>query len=352
MNSIKTNNWKKVELGFPILTIVILVIYTLFFNHQVELTTKFILKAVVLTVLFNTTHIGFTFTTVFFLPEARKWQKERFGTESFFKLAFLLNCVFWVLLLSYAMGVFDKGIEPELGFYILTFAGLVSLWHNFAQTMGLSLVYNHRAIAENDEPEINKNKIRRSGLFEKRFIICYFLIKGLFLFFIKSKFDIFREKSVVNSLLTGELLLMSWFIYATSNWRQSTEKRLFSLRYLTWPFLGYVYLAPLVIQAVHGIEYLIVQNKMVHNSSITAGTRNKLKYANVFWLGSFFILGIFEKGSIGGLLVKNGMFNSYLLTTLSALSFGLFMVHVALDSVLYRFSNQITKNTIGKLILK
>ena len=346
------------EVYFPLVLGILGLAYVTIFGFQVTGPISYIATAIVLTLFFNTTHIGFTFSTVWCLPEAHKWIELRFGNKNLFFLLLFTVSIFFIfaLLISFHFFSNNPNINSEAASSVMKVIAAASIWHNMAQSMGLSLAYNYKLKQSGLFESASADRIDSIAKIERRNAKIVYLFLVFFLFGgcdQLAKLLAISTLSIKILLFCVSQLIIFQILYLVKKSKEfgETDKFLFCMRYLIWPLTGFIRVGVYIFQAIHGFEYLFLNNKMGKNSSLVKNNRNHYKRVVFFFGALFFIFGVFEMDSIGSLMITEYNFNQRPIILVTSMSTGLFLVHLLWDRYFFRLRDQVGLKTAGKLIL-
>ena len=301
----------------------------------------------------NHIHVCFTFFLTFSIPEVRQWLAEKRPQAP--SLATLLAVFFVSIYLYWAIAVpYLRKTSPESAVVKASIIAviLVGTYHNFIQSLGLSLAYNR--IIENSNPEW-RTDVRRWEGDERRFAWALMAIalfrNGVLLFFQD-------QPGAVPMALRWSLAAMTFAacfaaIGSAARTPQSSDraKTIYSLRYLFIPLAPFSDFAYWGMLSCHGVEYLFVTLKIRENST---GARAQ-PWIRLALYGAIVIaflpLKIVHEEFIALENVGAFLSSNWVVTYLVPLTLVASYSHYFIDGFLFKFSNPRTRQMMAPLLL-
>lgn len=345
--TIFSSRLEKVNLFFPIVLLVILA-WELLSGHVYTNDQKKIALFSAKILFLNHVHIYFSFALILFVPEMRNWVREKNVENQFFLLRWLF--VFLAVFGLYWWGfrfIRQNSSDLTLLKFLLLLTTIVGLHHNYSQTLGLSLAYNHAAKTPALAPE--KALILRLVFLEKvllKLLMALHFTLMLAALLRPSSSTLFAIIKVAMPLLAIAAVVIGW-MYP----QEYRNKKLFMLRYVFFAFIPVSFTALIAVLAIHGVEYLCVFRKMVTTSVQKNHLSQKLMtIGTIGFVAVLTTVGIFGRSSRGlwykPLLPYDSELGLFLLAVATAAAF----LHYHVDAYMFRMSDPITRASTGALL--
>ena len=290
---------------------------------------------------FDTIHIFFTFVFLWSFPEGKKWiEQTRLATRKGF-WAFILFSVFVLTVCFSGFLIFFQTQFPDQTWvleFIFIFASVV---HRLFQTRGLAGLYEHELGPE--QAFQNLGNLRK---YLYRALIVMVIASAL----IRSPDDnshyvIHTSPTDIHFFLIGCMYLAIALIFWEASrdiktWRMSF-KAIFLFRLLLVPLSFFSLAALLSLGAIHGVEHVLLLNKLRRNSLI--GISSVKMYRRLLLIAS----------AAGALLTSAYVLFPPTFFGLIAASFiaGVAHAHFVCERFLFRMRNRETRDLIGPLIV-
>ncbi len=290
---------------------------------------------------FDTIHIFFTFVFLGSFPEGKQWiEQTRFANEKKF-WAFTLLSIFTMTVLSAAFYISFRTQFPSQTWIVQFVFVFASVIHRLFQARGLAGLYEHEV--ESDWSANNSGSMRK---YLYRALILMVIASAL----IRSPTDsthhvIHTHPSDIHFFMLGFMYLIVALIF----WEASRDRKtwsgsfkaIFLLRLLLVPLSFFSLAALLSLGAIHGIEYILLLNKLRRNSSIEADSKKTFQRL------------LLVTTSVGALLTSAYLFLTPTFFGLIAASLiaGVAHAHFVCERFLFRMRNQKTRDIIGPLVV-
>jgi hypothetical protein len=294
--------------------------------------------------LLNSLHTLLTFLFLWKIPEGRAWAKERFGAKPIFPLVGLF--VFFAALVAYGGGGLPVDSESRrwVALFIAVVALVVPVFHTVWQTMGLSLALGRSGTGLSAWEKLEK------VLFPSLFV---FSVLGLWLrfglplpFVVESQW--WNPQFEYSYIFAGAstLCVLGIFLAAFKK-PMPREQRQEKLLYLArLPLFVLVSITPyglIAINAVHGVEYIFVIDKML--------SKSEEKNTSSFWRWWLGLSVVFTFGVVPVYFADfyaDGL--NPVIHVLAGVSFACTYLHILLDRFLFRFREDSARRFIGPLL--
>ncbi len=213
---------------------------------------------------FDVTHHIFSFTTLFVLPEGRRFLKADLRQRR--SRYVLCIAVFFAFAAWKTVGLLKQPLPPIV--VDIGTAFVVFLWarHSLGQTFGISLLFNQAARKNGDE----QGRAQLATLEKKeRFLFQLFLFVGILSRFnsrahyLKTGYEIDTVVSIALGLIAFAILFLTFRIPGPAFLR----KKLFLTRLFFYPLVFWSPLAGLALGSMHGSEYLLLSASIAKRSS-------------------------------------------------------------------------------------
>lgn len=356
-NQIKTPILEKINLHAPVIflfIIVLLQISPINLNNFEQNMIYFLIGDILF---FNVTHIAFAYWQYLTLPEVRsvvlsKTKKEKIQISA---------TIFFVGLLPFLAIylVSTAKLSSELTEFIIVATLLLTQYlriqHIVYQHMGLSLLYNQkireqRHLSEEEDKELVKSeKVERISYHCLVFASYFYILINIykFMFPIELRTLLSKFQTPVEVCLVVFVLVIIVNSMRLKSLR-SSEKTYFLTRLLLYPLSGWM--APLAIRFFHGVEYMVITQRIQKNTKLNNNEVAKRKSMYVLLMCIVVIIGLlffrhypFDKFNMFKEREKH-------VAILAALSLSLGYVHFYLDRVMFKMRDLITRQEIGPLI--
>ena len=286
------------------------------------------------------------------IPEVRQWLTEKRSQAP--SLATLLGLFFISIYLYWAIAVpYLRKTSPDSAVIKTSIIAviLIGIYHNFIQSLGLSLAYNR--IIESSNPEL-RSDVRRWERDERRFawaLMAIALFRDGILLFFKD------QPGSVPMALRWSLTAMTFAacfatIGSAARTPQSSDraKTIYSLRYLFIPLAPLSDFAYWGMLSCHGVEYLFVTLKIRENS---IGARQPWIHLALYAaiIIAFLPLKIIHEEFIALENVGSFLSSNWAVTYLVPLTLVASYSHYIVDGFLFKFSNPRTRQMMAPLLL-
>jgi hypothetical protein len=349
---------EKINLVLPLLFLGPILFEIFLLKAPLTATTRAILTGLAVTVLFNFTHIGYTFNILTGFPEAKDWISGKFGKFSpwFWPVSMFLILLFTLFVgVGYRLiplrGAYEN-IGPEV--VMVIYATIIN-FHALTQCKGISLLYNKKLISDLNYNDLEVKSIKRHERIERNMVRLLVLFD--ILFGIVSYEAIHRPTGISSLHLQYGIVAISFAIvfFALFAARgiphvKKSNKIYFMSRYLLWPFSYFSFLALFAIWSVHGLEYFFVYRKMATRTAAAGLQRRQLKIYGFVFAGLFFILGALGIESFASLVVTEWHAPSFPFQIASALAAGITTWHMLYDRYFFRFRTSLDRRVAHKLL--
>lgn len=297
----------------------------------------------------GTIHSVISFTMMAFLPELRNWARE-LGQGSEWR--------FWrrVLAVATFFGVFfffsvqrAKGDPEVLLLIFFVVDSCFGLRHWVQQTKGVSLHYNHQLRQSGELTESELQELATGEKVERHLFtaVCYLTIaaamsasgshwsSGFFKFW-------YTEVLFAFALIAAVALLVN--AISLKKFRR-TYKLPYLMRALYIPFHPVSVFGNLSMRAIHGLEFLVVAQKMTKNSSLS---QRNMKLFVLFTVAAVGFAGLCTaaKKPIFGNYLEYNWFTIALLTLNSTFTY----THYYADAVMFRFKSGASRDHVAPMV--
>lgn len=300
----------------------------------------------------NHVHVYFSFALILFSPEMRSWAHQKNIEHSFFIPRWL--AVFVGVFTIYFWGLpFLKAntIDPRIYDGIIALTAIVGLHHNFSQTLGLSLGYNHAFRILNSSTQSAESFLSLPKLEYLERLLARLMMASQFTRMLWAAID--PTPQLLFNILGGftiasaAILMASGYFYP----REFTNKKIFMIRYALFALMPFSFIALIGLLSVHGIEYLCVFRQM-QDGSIQKNRLNRklVLIGTILFVGSLTTIAIFGRSAFGywvtPLLPKNSELALYLGSFALAGSF----LHYHVDSLMFKMKDPKTRTVVSGLL--
>jgi hypothetical protein len=289
-------------------------------------------------VFFNALHVPITFVMIYALPEFRHHAQSLSRWTTFLVLPFLFLITFF----GYRSGMYtpSRVLVPDAYLFFLSkvlFLFLIA-FHGLGQHLGLSILINK---GWKDQSRFGPNW-RERWLF--RSLMAHILIYSVLVFlehfhFWSPYFLQLKIFSAYSTVFQAVGVVANGFTFPRVF---RAKKVLFLIRVLEFAFVPFSLFATLLLQANHGLEYVLISKKMLVNSELDEMQKAKTRtliYASVATWGIICLCGYVTIN-----------WSVPVVTALLAIQTVGSMVHYWLDSVIFRMSAPENKASLGRLL--
>lgn len=331
-----------IPLVFFILTLV-----QLAFHHRMTNTEHHIGSFIVKILFLNHVHIIFTFWMLATFPEMKSWLVQR--RQGLWRSVlpwtgiFLFFFVLFSVVQPHLRHIGDKNY---LG-VITTALLIISFHHVYAQSRGLSLLYNRMVEKRFSLTAQEKQKVFSLEKWERGF---YTTLIGSQIVWIFMKLCFPHERKIeaavflaIASVCVGGI----FFCCRRYPYADRSNKTLYSLRLILFPLWPMSSLAVFGALAFHGVEYLLVFLKMYGKSEVP----KQNKYI-AWYIGSIILLLSlsFARHDLLGFLYSKYISSRGLLTVMASLAGALSFLHYYLDGVIFKMRDSLTREKVAPLL--
>lgn len=354
--SLFPENAERLFLFFPLIFLLLIpfenYLLSVLFNTTINTTRDYVLIAIVRVLFLNAAHVFVTYFQIEMLPEFKTWVQDRYpGGYTEYRLKMLL-----FFLISCAFLYSPLYSQSYIGLFALAVTEILSAHHGFMQVRGLSTSYNFKMFDYVKSTEL-QNKIRNIDNLEKNiiYILCSAHVLRMFLSYLKLEKMISRELfSLFNMaywvVIIGVVLSFIYTSYSTQKICK-TNKPVYLLRLLSFPFSAFSVLANLAMISYHAIEYYFIVFKMNNNS--TQNIEQKSKFKNIIvimTLGVCFFSAFTSYGVF--IYTDKTSFQYYLFEFCKTVLLATGIVHFYLDRIIYRMRDNSSRKNIAPLLIK
>lgn len=293
----------------------------------------------------NSAHVGLT-GVVLSLPEYHQTRSHFLNAFDIKKFTILTLTIGLALGLSLSAAeiilIGEKFIKPAFG--LAAYQSLLT-FHALMQTKGLCLLlFSDRQLSK-------KVRWAIGWLFTLLLVI-----NGTFAFFEIYHGNVF-PKGLLFAGFFVQLPLLVAICWQGKHFASKKERYayfLFCGRLVLWPLTLFSFIALIGVLSMHGFEYFITTSKMIGNSNMPMSRKKNTAWAAIFSLGFFCVLALaipswtfsiqggFEFTDTKSLLLR------YVLATLIFLT----IIHIVVDSFIFRFQDPLLATNIKPLILR
>lgn len=304
-------------------------------------------------IFFNEAHAVLTLIFMYRLPAIRAWGKQYYGgSRRFLWRIALIFLTFFSLVFLEKSGL----LPPFWGFAVRTFVIIFAFYHGVRQIQGLAVMYNQRIAGalESSEARARFQKHRRT---EKRLFsgLIWTTVVGAILS--QSSKGYFRHPLPAGSyefFLKSSLLLCGVFIVLlflnswTAPGTNKSYKNFYLLRLLFIPFWPFYPMALLGRMSLHGIESLLIYDKIASVSAQGAASPKSLFSASLYALAIFMFLSF--SANYTGALFDGKTAQDFPFDILLSACICVSLLHYYMEGALFKMENPISRKYIGPLL--
>ena len=321
---------------------VVLVLFFVDFSIKwtFDASDKEMLRLLANVVFLNSLHVIFTFYLVCYTPVYRKAAIRNSGFGGFVVLFF----VFLILLSLRSLEAYGADYYQLSAIFLLK---AYTIHHVVRQALGISLIYNRKAVREKKLSAKQKKDLRLAEKKERRnanlligLASTYFLVQLLFQINKWILPNFIRAHFVLAAIILIVPTLYSYFKIS----RIFLNKVFFLFRLSLIVAMFFSFVAVIGLNIVHGIEYFLVYRRVNSHAKLEQIKNSPPIYLKilVFLIALIVIIGAYVNGKVAlGLSEPFKVFFSLGLSTLVAL-------HYYLDRIIFSMSNP----EIGRLTKK
>ena len=274
-------------------------------------------------------------------------QKTGYSIRPTYVAVFLLVAVLSFCLLK--VGAVNNVLAPWCYLGLSFLVSYPNLRHMSRQTLGLSLIYNHRI---SNQTEQNKLRQQEGLVFD---VLQVILFPMVLCFYGWLYFHVVAAKTALNMLVAGCFLICSFHVVNIFRTSKDVEKKLFSIRILLYPlaFVSQIGFSGLI--ATHGVEHIRCLYRILETSELKAEPKqasakkqfiafiliSPLAYAALVWR-------IVALAPSSGIITPNVIHMS--LAIPFAIYNGLNVSHYILDRYMFKMRDPKTRELIGPLL--
>ncbi len=306
--------------------------------------------------LISTLHLGFTWANLLSLPEFKSiMERKRPGAwiNNWMKVGVVY---FSVLLVGLFVNQFIR-IPYKLDHVLMIniYSGLyllMSRYHTIMQLRGLAQLYSYKI---KEEVGLNNEELRRLESAQKRENLGFHLL--FYACGLQAFYQAFLNRNVISTehkigyLILALVIVLAIFINTSQMPKiQTSSKRLFLVRTFYYILVPINYMATIISEVIHGMEYLFVTKEMRANSKTKKN--NMLLYSTLFFCGFVSVVWILSGHQPLMKYIYQGSIDQIPRASfiISSVNIANAITHYYLDGIIFQFRDPMIRSDIGPLL--